>query len=474
MFENLFDGELGSEIYSLAESAVRDFSMESALSGGVLVGLSGGADSVLLLAFLDKFRRAMGLDFHIAAFHLNHSIRGAEADRDEELSRDVSEKIGVEFISRKIDVPAYAKMSGIGIEEAARNIRYACFEEIIQGRNDLSSVAVAHNASDNIETVIFNMMRGAGLRGLSGIPPTRDRIIRPLIYVPKNKILALLREKNILFATDSTNESTEYTRNYIRHEIVPKLLHLSASPEEMVTRLTQNLRADSDYIDGVAESEFKNIVSNGELPVDALSKLHPAIFSRVMQILAKNAGAPTFEKKQLDAVRELLPSHHFHYSLGSGFEIISECGLLSIKKREQGEAFNFRLNFDENKFEGYSDVFYISKEKLDVFYPNVYKFSIQLRLNFDIMDKAFCIRSKIDGDSYSYGGMTRKLKKLFNDKSVPPTKRSRVPIFTFNGEIVYVPGFSVADKFKGDKVFYINVFEKKDDDGHLKSFFFPK
>ena len=184
----LFKTEAGEHVYSEFLRAVREFDLEKRIADGVAVGFSGGADSITLLLALRKFSSDNNFG-RICAVHVNHMIRGAEADRDEAFSRQFCESIGVEFISVRRDVPAYAKKNSLGLEEAARNIRYSIFTELLEGRNDLSCVAVAHNATDNLETVIFNMMRGAGTRGIAGIAPVRDSVIRPLIFVPKRDIL---------------------------------------------------------------------------------------------------------------------------------------------------------------------------------------------------------------------------------------------------------------------------------------------
>ncbi|MBO5102130.1 MAG: tRNA lysidine(34) synthetase TilS, partial [Clostridia bacterium] len=160
---SLFATAPGKDIYSVAVSSIEEYGMEKMIKKGVLVGLSGGADSVMLLCFLIEYRRRTA-DFPILAVHINHSIRGESADRDEAFAKRMCASLGVEFISEKIDVPSIAKENGLGIEECARNVRYQEFQNIIQGRNDIGSISVAHNADDNLETVIFNIFRGTGLR----------------------------------------------------------------------------------------------------------------------------------------------------------------------------------------------------------------------------------------------------------------------------------------------------------------------
>ena len=182
--EKLLSFDIGRKIYDKASLTVLKYAGRDFYKNGVLVGLSGGADSVMLLLFLAEKRRSEG-DFPLLAVHINHMIRGDEADRDEDFSRKLCADLGVEFISLKIDVPALAKEKGIGLELAAREARYSAFDRIIKEKGNIHSIAVAHNATDNIETVIFNLSRGTGLRGASGIAPSRDNILRPLIQQMK-------------------------------------------------------------------------------------------------------------------------------------------------------------------------------------------------------------------------------------------------------------------------------------------------
>ena len=189
LIANFFESD-GKDVFENALKTLRQNNMEELISGGVLVGLSGGADSCMLLYFLLEYRRRCGGDFSIVAAHLNHMIRGEEADRDEAFCHSLCNSLGVELIAIKFDVPAYALDNSLGIEEAARNVRYSHFEKIISSRNDLGCIAVAHNLSDSAETVLFNILRGCGTRGAGGIRPVRDNIVRPLINLSKSDILS--------------------------------------------------------------------------------------------------------------------------------------------------------------------------------------------------------------------------------------------------------------------------------------------
>jgi tRNA(Ile)-lysidine synthase len=190
--DGIFLTKRGRDIENTISEFMSSNSMNELLARGVAVGFSGGADSVLLLIFLRKIQKELG--FTLKAVHINHMIRGADADEDEAFSKEFAEALGIEFISKKIDVPSIAKSSKTGLEEAARNVRYQFLNEIVDSTHAIGAIATAHNATDNLETVIFNLMRGTGINGLCGIAPVRDNIIRPMLQIPKAEILELLNE----------------------------------------------------------------------------------------------------------------------------------------------------------------------------------------------------------------------------------------------------------------------------------------
>ena len=171
-------------------STIREYGMQEQILRGVLVGFSGGADSMLLLHLLLRYQKESR--FPLVAVHVHHGIRGENADRDAHFTEEICKSLGVEFCLLHTDVPALAESESIGIEEAARNARYSCFYNIIQSRNDISSIALGHNSTDNLETVIFHLMRGCGSGGLAGIPPVRENIIRPLIGLSREDIRSTL------------------------------------------------------------------------------------------------------------------------------------------------------------------------------------------------------------------------------------------------------------------------------------------
>ena len=448
--DKLFTSECGREIYSGALSAISDFSMKALIKGGTVLGFSGGADSVMLLLFLIKYRSEIG-DFPIVAVHINHGIRGKEADEDEDFSRCLCKALNIPFVSRSYDVPKIAAERGLGLEEAARDLRYAAFREILHEKN-YTSICVAHNATDNLETIILNMMRGSGALGLSGISPVRDSIVRPLIYSSKSLISSALKEAGISYKIDSTNLSTDYSRNYVRQEIIPRLNRLNSAPEAMATRMSRNLREDNEFINSYAESFFSENYHNGAFSTGKLEKLPKSVLARVINMAVhsfvtrdKKVSLP--ERTHIDFIGSLLGSGNFSCSLPGAIRFVCEGDICRIEE----DTPKVKIDFFYPIHHGVNDiqeldfsVIVFRDDELES-YSNIYNFSTRAKLSSATIKGNIYIRSKKDGDAYRYGKMTRKLKKLFNDKNIPIAERERIPIFCDASGILWVPGFGVRD-----------------------------
>ena len=437
--KSLFLSNKGKRIKESIIDAINDYKMASMIESGVLVGFSGGADSVILLSFLAYYSEWCK-KFPVVAVHIDHSIRGEESDRDAKFSKRFCEELGIEFYCRKIDIPRLAAESKKGIEECARDYRYSEFRNIISGRNDISTICVAHNADDNLETLLMNLFRGAGAKGLAGIPPIRDNIARPLLYVRKEDIVSALNESEIEFVFDSTNLCNDYKRNRIRNELLPKIREISSQPEIMASRASKNLRLDDEYITSVAADFLKSrdCVRNHELNV-----LHEAVFIRVLQIFT-NVSLSSVNARE---IKKLLSEDNFSYSLPEGRRFVAEYGVCRVvdDKTRASCDFTTKLTIGCNFFDEYDSDVVLSPTKMDDSFLNIYKFSIQVNLSSAIISGDLYLRPKKDGDTIKYGNITHKLKKLFNDRKIPPTLRPFIPVICDDKGVVCVPGFGVRD-----------------------------
>ncbi|MBQ8552157.1 MAG: tRNA lysidine(34) synthetase TilS [Clostridia bacterium] len=431
---------------------------------GVLAGYSGGADSSALLHILKRICDERGIYLH--AMHIHHGIRGAEADRDAELCVRECERMGVDITVERADIPRLARESGCGLEETARAYRYAAFVRKVTSDERISCVATAHNADDNAETVIFNLTRGSGIDGLRGIPPVREeagvRIIRPLICASKCDIVGYCEQNGIEYIFDSTNDDTVYTRNYIRHEIMPRLRELNPSFVVAAERLSSNLRSDSEYLEAEAERFYKENVRDGKIGAAVLASAHRAIAVRVIAKLFSTVSLRTLERVHIDTVCELAKNSAdgSSVSLIGGVRAKCERGELFFTAVPDAAPYEFcrELHYGANSFENPDFAIFMAKDgevstdlqKDNETLQNIYKLSILTQVNSDKINHVLFARSRREGDSYVFGGMTRKIKKLYNDRKLPLKRRGEIPIVCDGEGIVWVPGFSTADRVKSD------------------------
>jgi tRNA(Ile)-lysidine synthase len=253
----------------------------------VLIAVSGGADSVALLMALNLLKSEFRLTLGIA--HLNHQLRGEDSHKDEVFVKELAAKFGLEFFSDQKDVKAHAKSFGLSLEEAGRELRYDFFLQVSQ-KQDFNKIATGHNKNDNAELILMNLLRGSGLKGLSGIPPVReDLFIRPLIRMSKQDILEFLACENQDFRTDSSNADTDFLRNALRHHLIPYLeREYNPSIVDGLTRLSHTVRQDEEFLEIEAENCFNVCLIEMEesvvsLSMEALFGLHPAMQFRVLR-----------------------------------------------------------------------------------------------------------------------------------------------------------------------------------------------
>lgn len=218
---------------------------------GVVVGLSGGPDSVFLLYALHTLQARIG--FTLRAVHVHHGIRGAEADRDAAFSAELCAKLAVPFQAVHVDAPSYAAQQGLSLEEAARILRYEALETARQQLTTPTAwIAVAHHLDDQAETVLHNLVRGAGLRGLVGMENRRNHVIRPLLSIKREDILKWLEQNKIAYVTDSTNADPHYTRNRIRSTVLPELREINPEASAHIAHSAALLREADAYFHALA------------------------------------------------------------------------------------------------------------------------------------------------------------------------------------------------------------------------------
>lgn len=458
--EEAFASNEGRALFQRINQYITENNIDEYLPSGVLVGFSGGPDSVMLLSFLCEYRRR-GADFKIVACHINHMLRGDDADMDERFSARFAESLGVEFISKRVDVTSLSKKLGMGVEEAAREARYSAFDEIIQGRKDIKYIATAHNMGDNFETAFFNILRGAGTLGASGIAPIRDNIVRPMLSVSKPDILSLLDKFGIEYCIDKTNLTTDYTRNFIRNEISPLLLKKFPSYEEAFLRFTENMRESYAFVSAQAKDFLKgrSILSNKEL-----LSLPKALFSEVVCLFV---GA-RLNRDTVGKLSLLLRSDNFSYDLPGCKRFLCERGVCKVVSNDEAICdYRYSLKLGFNEFSGFSSVIYISDEPLPKTYLNIYKISIQDRISSAIINGEMYIRPRKEGDTLYYGGMTHKIKKMLCDRKIPNSLKNFVPVFCDSDGPFYLPGYHARDLgVKSEKNLFVYILDREGLEGN--------
>lgn len=431
-------------------------------SAAIVLGFSGGSDSTALLSLLtdDGFR--------VIAAHVNHGIRGAEANRDEEHCLRVCRELGITAEVLRADVPAVAAASGEGIEEAARRIRYDFFVSVAK-KHGAHLIATAHNADDNLETLLLNVTRGCGIRGGGGIPPVRKldgglTLVRPILNMTKSEVEDFCQRNGLSFVTDSTNSDVAYSRNRLRHRVLPELRGLNPDAAGAAGRFCASLREDGEYLDSLADSALLALRKNGKhFSASAVRELPTPLCIRVLSSLAAEAGASP-EYRHLPLMRRLLTDGGA-VSLPGGiiFRVSKENGIISFApedrsapKAQTDDVFSpitVEISAAGDAVVGLpcglgSFVFGTSAKNC----PEIYNLSTIISLNADKIDGKLVVRSRRAGDVLLSGGMHRKLKKLICDAHLPfsPEVKRYLPVLCDGSGIVWAPGLPCRDGVQAD------------------------
>ena len=445
--------EFTKSFMAKAENTITKYNMLG-LNDGVVAGLSGGADSVALLKVLANLKDKYNL--RICAVHINHSIRGNEAERDEEFAKEIAKKLGVEFISFKIDVPKYASELHISEELAGREIRYKKFNEVLSLKS-FNKIAVAHNKNDSVETVLIKLARGSALNGLKGIMPKTGNIIRPLIATERADIESFLNENNLNFVTDSTNLTCDYTRNSVRNLIIPQFEKLNPSFISTVFSNLESLCDDDEFLETTANSYNSIIIknNNGDIEINKskLNNLEKSIKRRVLlNALSKLSGTRLdIEKKHIEIILSNLQNTGAKLALtkgvtvhiGSNSVILSN---LSTKCESKEQVFHIG-DFEKTMIEFAGNSIILEMTDYNSFIMQK-KAKNTVYINCDNANTVK-IRNRAEGDRFKPSGMngTKKLKQFLCELKIPAVYRDLVPLAEIDGIIGAVIPYRVAEDF---------------------------
>lgn len=419
----------------------------------VVVGVSGGADSVMLLHCLNKLKEEFGFKIFVA--HVNHKIRKGSAERDAEFVRNLCKEMGVEFFLKEAYVKDIAKQTGKSEEEVGREIRYQFFSDLA---GCTGKIATAHNKNDVVETVLMRFMRGTGIKGLCGIPYTRDNIIRPILDLSRQEIEEYLKENNLTHITDETNLESVYTRNKIRLDLIP-YIQKEFNPN-LINTVADNVslyREDVDYFEQEVDRLYQKCVSqqNDTFIIDliTLREQHPSISKR---LILKSLCA-YLKVQQLGFSYEVVNSIYegLNSQVGTIFTIneeylarISYNNLLF--ERREDKMLN-TVVFDYKFGELDEDFVYYPELNLKLDYSNVYEMNIintpeEFFLPFEEYEgKTLEIRTRRDGDVFRVeDGVHKNLNKIFIDKKIDNKLRDNIPLLCNGNEVLCAIGYFVT------------------------------
>ena len=402
----------------------------------VLCACSGGADSVCLLHLLHE---TPGLS--VVCAHFNHLLRGAESDWDEAFVRALCAQLGVTCVTGRGDAGAYAAAHGLGIEEAARALRYDFLLRTAQAYG-CTRIATAHNAGDNAETVLLNLIRGSGTKGLCGIPPVRGEIVRPLLTVTREEILDYLRAHGLSHVEDSSNESDEYARNRIRHQVLPLLRELNSGAAENIGAAAALLRQDEEYLSAQAEAFLQTNGGDGGVSAPALLALPRPVGARVLRTLCPGA-----QRHHVEAILALCGSGKLRGETDvPGARVVLERGVLRVNPPEvlplprRELVLGGETAFPEAKLQICCRLVPEAKEIHNSF--NTFYFKSER-----ICGRMYAA-SRGAGDSVRLlgRGCTKSLKKLYSEAGLTAEERLLTPVLYDEAGVIAVPGFGIAER----------------------------
>ena len=462
---------------------VNEFILHESLlppNGRLLLAVSGGVDSVVMTDIMQKLAAAHNLSLCIA--HLNHNLRGADADRDEAFVRRLALFLKLPFLSAKQDVAVYARTAKMSVEEAARKLRY---EFLHQAAHELNcdGIAMAHHMQDNAESILLNLMRGAGLSGLAGIAPKRpDGVVRPLLCLDRSEIEAYARAAHLDFVEDRTNACLDLRRNRVRHVLLPEMRdHFNPQIAEALNRLGEITRAENAWANGLADDW---LAANTQTPDNGLAlelsgfhTLPEAFARRVLRraILQVKGDLRRIERQHLtkivgvaaakDSLKRLdLPDGLLVVKRHNRLEILQmDRPLREVNLEEEAADYAFELTPGTELIIPQIEMRFICtniQDKNVLLQPN----TLQNRAFFAIkrLVPPLSIRNYRKGDIFSPLGVTGrvKLKKYFINAKIPAHKRKTWPLLVNgNGEILWVIGLrlSNAAQITGDSAEFIMV-----------------
>jgi len=411
----------------------------------VILAVSGGIDSVVMLDVMAQLKDILKVELAIA--HVNHQLRGQESNDDEKFVLQLAKKYRIECVLDRAPTKKIAKEKKLSIQEAARDIRYSFFDTLKKSFN-ADCFATAHNANDNAETVLMNLFRGSGIEGLQGIPVQRGNIIRPLLCVTRKEISTYAKKRKISFREDSSNLKDDYTRNYLRHKIIPKLeKRINPSLVEILLRESEIVTANVKFVEELVESSYDLVVKGNEILVHQAKSLHLFLQQMVVhRLLEQNGIEPSYES--INSVIELMYQQKGK-SVDLNKNLIAERLDKSIHIRKRTGQKEFAYNIEhEGILKANEFTFSITKSAIP---DNKIKNDASIEyIDARLVKFPITVRSWKKGDSFFPLGMKgkKKLSDFFGEQKLSSEEKFSTPIVESSGQVIWIAGQRLDDRFK--------------------------
>lgn len=423
----------------------------------VIIGVSGGADSMCLLNVLINLRQEYQMSLYVV--HVNHCIRGAESDQEEDYVRRFCEDHNVILSCFRVPIPDLAKSQGKSVEETGRNIRYEIFYQEAN-RFNCHKIAIAHNMNDNAETLLFQLFRGSMVQGATGIKAVRDRIIRPLLETKREVIEEWLKKQHIAYCTDSSNLTLDYARNRIRSQILPVAVdEINTRSIEHLSQFTNQMEQIAEYLRKVTKELFLRVAKFDEerlvIDIDELKEEEPLLQQSLMKYAIETVSK---EQKDIESVhirsalsllekqsgKEINLPHHIIAKRGyttlileriqAGVNQVSHTWEPVIPGEWHIQGSPYQLHFD-----------LLEMNQIGEMPKNCYT----KWFDYDKIKDVVVIRTRQPGDfiQINRAGGRKTLKALFIDEKIPKEKREKMYLVTAGSHVLWLPGVRTSEAF---------------------------
>lgn len=434
----------------------------------VVIGFSGGPDSLCLLFLLYQYSRRVG--FNVIAVHFNHKIRGAASDEDEAFVKQVCDYLRIKCIIARADIPALAKENGLSVEETGRIMRYRAFAKAARSVNGV--IAVAHHQDDNAETILMNLIRGTNLKGLTGMHEYGElegcRVIRPLIKGTHAQIMAFLDANQMRYMDDESNQDVTYARNRIRHNVMPELNLINVKAAEHIAEAAEELAQVEEFLSNLTEESYMSVASEegNEVIVNTykLHQLDPLIQRRVLYLAIGRAQGSTkdISRVHVDELQALCQKQTGKQINLPG-ELIAVKNYYDISIRPEVEEeeipeiiaelpLDMEELFQQTKIIPISDdmtisllITQVNDENRDVFLE---KNEYTKAFDYDTISGNLILGRKASGDVISLKEGRKTLKKFFIDEKIPQDQRKEIPVLKDERNVLWVVGYRMAEDHK--------------------------